>query len=64
MKELRTIRARHLRSFFAFDPHRTAILRIGGDKTGSKAFYDRMLPLADRLFDEYLMEIRKEGLIR
>jgi len=37
---------------------------IGGDKTGSKTFYTRMLPLADRLFDEYLEEIRKEGLIR
>jgi len=37
---------------------------IGGDKTGSKTFYACMLPLADRLFDEYLEEIRKEGLIR
>lgn len=63
MKELRTMHARrHIRSFFAFDPRRTAILLIGGDKTGDKAFYDRMIPLADRLFDQYLKEIRKEGL--
>jgi hypothetical protein len=64
MKELRTMHGRrHLRSFFAFDPRRTAILLIGGDKTGDKGFYNRMAPLADRLFDEYLKEIRKEGLI-
>jgi hypothetical protein len=64
MKELRTLHARrHIRSFFAFDPRRTAILLIGGDKTGDKTFYNRIIPLADRLFDQYLKEIRKEGLI-
>jgi hypothetical protein len=64
MKELRTMHARrHLRSFFAFDPRRTAILLIGGDKTGEKSFYDRMIPQADRLYDEYLHDVRKEGLI-
>jgi hypothetical protein len=64
MKELRTMHARrHLRSFFAFDPRRSAILLIGGDKTGSKTFYDRMIPVADRLFDEYLDDIKDEGLI-
>jgi hypothetical protein len=64
MKELRTMHGRrHLRSFFAFDPRRTAILLIGGDKTGDKRFYERMIPAADRLFDQYLREIRKEGLI-
>lgn len=64
MKELRTMSGRrHLRTFFAFDPRRTAILLIGGDKTGDKGFYRRMLPVADRLLDDYLAEIRKEGLI-
>jgi hypothetical protein len=65
MKELRTMHARrHLRTLFAFDPRRTAILLIGGDKTGSKSFYDRIIPVADELYDQYLREIRKEGLIR
>ncbi|MGH7179602.1 MAG: type II toxin-antitoxin system RelE/ParE family toxin [Tepidisphaeraceae bacterium] len=64
MKELRTMHhRRHIRTFFAFDPRRTAILLVGGDKTGRKSFYGRMLPLADHLFDEYLLELRKEGLI-
>ena len=64
MKELRTQSAgKPLRSFFAFDPRRSAILLIGGDKTGDKRFYDKMIPLADALYDAYLKEIRKEGLI-
>jgi hypothetical protein len=63
MKELRTQHAgRPLRTFFAFDPRRTAILLIGGDKTGDNRFYDRMVPKADLLFDTYLDELREEGL--
>lgn len=64
MKELRTQhRGRPIRTLFAFDPRRHAILLIGGDKTGDKRFYESMIPLADRLYDEYLDELRKEGLI-
>jgi hypothetical protein len=64
MKELRTqCQGRPLRSFFAFDPRRTAILLIGGDKTGDDRFYERMIPLAERIYDSYLEEIRREGLI-
>ena len=64
MKELRTQhRGRPYRTFFAFDPRRTAILLIAGDKTGDDRFYDRMIPKADSLFDEYLKEIKREGLI-
>ena len=64
LKELRTQHdGRPYRTFFAFDPRRTAILLIGGDKTGDKQFYKRMIPEADRLFDEHLDELRKEGLI-
>lgn len=64
MKELRTQhRGRPLRTIFAFDPRRCAILLIGGDKTGDKRFYDRMIPLADRLYDDHLRELRDEGAI-
>ncbi len=42
---------------------RSSILLIGGDKTGEKRFYDRMIPIADDLYDEYLEELKKEGLI-
>ncbi|WP_337271072.1 type II toxin-antitoxin system RelE/ParE family toxin [Oryzifoliimicrobium ureilyticus] len=51
------------RVFYAFDPRRTAILLIGGNKTGDDRFYEIMIPVADRLYDNYLIEIGKEGLI-
>jgi len=64
MRELRTqAKGRPLRTFFAFDPRRTAILLIGGDKTGDRRFYDRMIPLADALYEEYLKQIKDEGLL-
>jgi len=47
---------------FAFDPRRTAILLIGGDKTGKwEAWYEEMIPIADGLFDEHLVAIEREG---
>jgi hypothetical protein len=54
---------RPLRVFYAFDPRRSAILIIGGDKTGDGRFYKRMTPIAGALYDTYINEIRKEGLI-
>jgi len=61
MKELRPPGG-HLRVLFAFDPRRTAILLLGGDKTGQwSAFYERAIPEADRLYDEHLAELRQEG---
>ena len=52
-----------LRAFYAFDPRKSAILLIGGDKTSNKRFYDEYVPIADRLYDQYLAELRREGLI-
>ncbi|MGH2967188.1 MAG: type II toxin-antitoxin system RelE/ParE family toxin [Solirubrobacterales bacterium] len=53
----------HLRILFVFDPRRAAILLIGGDKTGQwKAWYRRAIPIAERLYDAYLAELRQEGL--
>ncbi len=64
MKELRTQHAGHpLRTLFAFDPRRCAVLLIGGDKTGDNRFYEWMIPLADDLYDEHLKSLRDEGLI-
>jgi hypothetical protein len=64
MRELRVQSGgRPLRIFYAFDPRRTAILLIGGDKTGDDRFYDRLVPVADALYDVYIDEIKDEGLI-
>ena len=58
MKELRVQSGgRPLRIFFAFDPRRCAILLLGGDKTGDDRFYRRMIPIADRLFDQHLAHL-------
>lgn len=53
-----------IRIFYAFNPLRTAILLIGGDKTGRDRFYDQMIPKADRLYDIHLEELKKEGLLK
>jgi hypothetical protein len=59
MKELRV---GTIRILFAFDPRRNAILLIGGDKRGRwQEFYERMMPLADELFDDHLAELEREG---
>jgi hypothetical protein len=64
MKELRTQhRGRPIRTFYALDPRRRAILLIGGDKTGDARFYERMIPIADKLCDRHLMELKDEGLL-
>jgi len=52
---------RPLRIFYAFDPRRMAILLIGGDKTGQERFYAVYIPIADRLYEAYLEELRREG---
>ena len=56
-------RGRPLRIFYAFDPLRTAILLIGGDKTGDDRFYARYVPVADRIYDRHLDDLRRRGLI-
>ncbi len=58
MKELRVqSKGRPFRIFFAFDPLRRAVLLIGGNKTGDKRFYARMIPIADMLYDDYLQDL-------
>lgn len=62
MRELRTQHnGRPIRTLYAFDPRRSAILLIGGDKTGDNRWYEINVPLADRLYDEHLEQLEKEG---
>jgi hypothetical protein len=64
MKEMRTQHhGEPFRTFFAFDPRRCAILLIGGNKGGDKRFYERFVPMADKLYKEHLAQIEREGLI-
>jgi hypothetical protein len=60
LRELRTqVKGDPLRTLYAFDPSRQAVLLIGGDKTGDELFYVRMIPVAQRIWNEYLEETRQ-----
>jgi hypothetical protein len=63
MRELRTQSAgRPLRTTYAFNPLRSAILLIGGEKTGDDRWYDKFVPIADRLLnDTCLISRRREA---
>jgi hypothetical protein len=63
LRELRVQHAgRPYRVLYAFDPRRTAILLLGGDKTGDPRWYATHVPIADRLYDAHLETLRREGL--
>ena len=62
MRELRTQSSgKRLRTLYAFNPLRTAVLLIGGDKSGDDRWYETFVPVADKLFASHLNELRKEG---
>lgn len=64
MRELRVqYQGRPVRVLYAFDPRRSAILLIGGDKTGQGRWYEEYVPIADALYDEHLETLRREGLL-
>ena len=66
-RHMRELRIQHegspYRVLYAFDPRRAAILLLGGDKSGNDRWYDEQVPLADTLCDDYLQELKREGLI-
>lgn len=65
MRELRVQHAgRPIRVLYAFNPLRTAILLIGGNKKGDDDWYEQIVPIADDLYDVHLKELRKEGLLK
>ena len=62
MRELRVQhQGRPYRVLYAFDPRRAALLLIGGDKTGNDRWYEVFVPIADRIYDEHLEQLRAEG---
>lgn len=66
-KHMRELRVQHAgcpyRILYAFDPRRHAILLIGGDKTGKNRWYEQYIPMADKLYDEHINILKKEGFI-
>lgn len=65
--QMRELRVQHkgdpYRILYAFDPRRSAILLIGGNKTGEDRWYEIFVPIADKLYDEHLAQLKKEGLL-
>ena len=62
MRELRVQhQGRPYRVLYAFDSRRVALLLVAGDKTGNARWYEEYVPLADRLYDEHLAALKKEG---
>ena len=63
MKELRFSAADgEWRVAFAFNPMRSAILLVAGDKSGvsEKKFYKRLIAKADERFDAHLSRLKKK----
>ena len=65
-RHMRELRIQHhgrpYRILFAFDPRRSAILLIGGDKTGKDRWYEQHVPIADGLYDIHLKTLKDERL--
>lgn len=61
---MRELRIQHqgnpYRILYAFDPRRIAMLLIGGNKGGNERWYEQYIPIADRLYSEHLIELKKE----
>ncbi|MFM8297984.1 MAG: type II toxin-antitoxin system RelE/ParE family toxin [Microcystis flos-aquae DF17] len=61
MKELRIqYKGEPWRVLFAFDPHRQAILLVGGNKSGNKRWYKENIPIADQRYQKYLEKLKEE----
>jgi len=66
--DIRELRIQHqgnpYRVLYAFDPRRSALLILGGDKSGNSRWYLENVTRAEKLYDEHLRELRKEGWIK
>ena len=61
MKEMRASTAEQvIRVAFAFDPERTAIVLVAGNKKGvnQRRFYKQLIEAADTLFDRHLARLK------
>lgn len=59
---LKELRASTLRVLFVFDPRRTAVLLLGGDKRGDwRGWYVEAIPLAESIYQRHLDELGEGG---
>jgi len=54
---MRELRIQHAgdpyRVLYIFDPQRKAVLLIGAKKGGNALWYEKAVPIADRIYDQY-----------
>jgi hypothetical protein len=64
VQNIRELRIQHegrpYRVLYVFDPRRTGVLLIGGDKTGNPRWYEEVVPKAERIYGQHLREIGAE----
>ena len=63
MKELRPSSAgrTEIRILFVFDPYRSAVLLVAGDKSGQwNRWYRTSIPEAERIYEDYLVARKRE----
>ncbi|MFQ6854832.1 type II toxin-antitoxin system RelE/ParE family toxin [Streptomyces sp. 35M1] len=54
--------SRKIRSLFAFDPIRRAVLLVAGDRAGDwQGWYNANIPLAERCYQNHLAELDSRG---
>ena len=62
LKELRIQHeGRPYRALFIFDPQRNAVLLIGGDKTGNDRWDEQFVPVAEKIYANYLVETNRSA---
>jgi hypothetical protein len=62
MANLKELRPGTVRILFAFDPWRSSILLVAGDKSGQwNEWYRDAIPLAEQRYERYLEERTREG---
>jgi hypothetical protein len=62
MRELRIQHeGRPFRVLYAFDRRRSALLLIGGDKTGNARWYEEFVPRANKIYEQHLRELGGES---
>jgi hypothetical protein len=61
IQNLKELRPGTVRILFAFDPWRSSILLVAGDKAGRwQAWYREAIPLAEERYERYLKERQAE----
>lgn len=61
LKELRfNYKGSPIRILYAFDPRKQGVIILAGDKTGNKRWYEKNIPIAEKLYAAHLAKLSKQ----